>query len=110
MFKFKPLEYVTIHHLTLNCEGRVIRCIHEAGPRKTPDYFMFDGKKFHSCERKIRYASKGEARKYLSVMKKKGLSNNFGAYECPYCEGFHLGHRKDGRKATSSRPAPEHDA
>ena len=32
MFKFKPLQYVHIHHFGLNCDGRVIRCIQEAGP------------------------------------------------------------------------------
>lgn len=31
-FKFQPLEYIIIHHFDLHCDGRIIRCIHEAGP------------------------------------------------------------------------------
>lgn len=62
-----------------------------------------------TCERKVRYATKAEA--------KEAKSNNWtvSAYPCDYCGGWHLGHdrRKPGglKVGQPRRPAaPKHKA
>lgn len=48
------------------------------------------------CETKVRYKKLNSAMEALKSIRKSGrlTSQNFVAYECEFCNGFHLGHKK----------------
>lgn len=48
------------------------------------------------CKRKIRYGRKATAEKAAEHMKRKHGSI-LEAYECGYCDGWHIGHRSGWR-------------
>lgn len=61
-----------------------------------PDLNKPDLKKYFSCEKKIRYTSKIKAENMIKAMKKRGqMCYGLQAYECNYCGGWHLGHKKN---------------
>jgi hypothetical protein len=43
VFKFTPLQFVTIHVFGLNCEGRVLRCIQKSGPNAYEVEYCLNG-------------------------------------------------------------------
>ena len=51
------------------------------------------------CGGKIRYKSKQKALNRLKSIKKRGIivPENAGAYHCPFCNRWHLGHRGEER-------------
>ena len=48
---------------------------------------------YRSCERKIAYDSRATARDAASRLA-RDTGDKFCAYKCPYCEYWHVGHRK----------------
>lgn len=46
--------------------------------------------RYKSCERKVRYSKKSAIRATAEMAVKTG--ENFDAYECDYCKGWHVGH------------------
>ena len=44
------------------------------------------------CESKVRYKTRGKARKQAKQM--RGIE----AYNCEFCDGFHVGHSKKNKR------------
>ncbi len=53
-----------------------------------------DRDEFRACSRKRRYATSVEAKKAAERSSKKPGSPKIFVYQCPYCDGWHLTHRK----------------
>jgi hypothetical protein len=53
-----------------------------------------------TCERKKRYASRGEAQRAVRLMQKwsKGHCETLHVYLCEHCRGFHAGRDLDRRR------------
>jgi len=57
------------------------------------DNFPGFGFKFKSCSGKKKYASRAEANSALSTQRRYGEKiDGIRPYQCPFCEGWHLGH------------------
>lgn len=46
--------------------------------------------KYHSCVRKVRYRK--DSAILAAIRLEADTSENFDAYECVYCDGWHVGH------------------
>lgn len=53
-----------------------------------------DPAEFHACARKKRYATSIEAKKAAEHASKRPGAPRLYVYECPYCSGWHLTHRR----------------
>lgn len=55
-----------------------------------------------SCERKMRYKDKHTADVEIAVLKTTienlRAPERLHAYGCPYCDGWHIGHVREGKK------------
>ncbi len=64
-------------------------------------YFTMDGvmdeREFRACGRKKRYETRVEARKAAERNSRRKDAPKIFIYECPYCGGWHLTHRRPGR-------------
>lgn len=49
---------------------------------------------YRACARKRRYATQVEAKKAAQLGSKRKDAPKLYVYECPYCGGWHLTHRK----------------
>ena len=49
--------------------------------------------RYRACDRKKRYATRAEAEDAIRSCKRHG-SRNLACYECDYCSGWHLTHKK----------------
>lgn len=58
-----------------------------------------DPDEFRACARKRRYATSVEAKKAAEKSSKRKDAPKLFVYECPYCGGWHLTHRKPRRDA-----------
>ena len=61
-------------------------------------YFTMDGvmdeREFRACGRKKRYETRVEARKAAERNSRRKDAPKIFIYECPYCGGWHLTHRR----------------
>lgn len=53
-----------------------------------------DPAEYRACARKKRYASRVEATKAAERSSKRKDAPKIFVYECPYCGGWHLTHRR----------------
>lgn len=53
-----------------------------------------DPEEFHACARKRRYATSIEAKKAAAAASKRKDAPKLSVYQCPWCAGWHLTHRK----------------
>ena len=64
-------------------------------------YFTMDGvmdeREFRACGRKKRYETRVEARMAAERNSRRKDAPKIFIYECPYCGGWHLTHRRPGR-------------
>jgi len=59
--------------------------------------------RYHGCQRKIRYGHKETAeRAVLAMRAKQTRHEKLEAYECEYCEGWHIGHSRRRFRITIS--------
>jgi hypothetical protein len=56
--------------------------------------------KARTCGRKIRHAYKLDAEEHLNSLIREGDARpgSMNVYRCPYCNGWHVGHRKHVRR------------
>ena len=54
-------------------------------------------RKYRACERKKRYDTRVDARKAAERSSRRKDAPKIFVYECPYCGGWHLTHRRPGR-------------
>lgn len=52
-----------------------------------------DYDEWNSCHRKVRYGRRKTAKSAVLAMRAKGALN-LHAYECRYCDGWHIGHKR----------------
>lgn len=45
-----------------------------------------------ACSGKIRFQTEAEARKSISGLRRKGVTDWLVTYRCSFCHGFHFGH------------------
>lgn len=55
-----------------------------------------DPSEFRGCSRKKRYTTRLEARKAADAVSKRKDAPRLYVYQCPYCSGWHLTHRRKG--------------
>ena len=64
-------------------------------------YFTMDGvmdeREFRACGRKKRYETRVDARKAAEKSSRRKDAPKIFVYECPYCGGWHLTHRRPAR-------------
>ena len=56
-----------------------------------------DPAEFRACGRKKRYATRVEAAKAAEKSSRRKDAPKIFVYECPYCGGWHLTHRRPAR-------------
>lgn len=56
-----------------------------------------DPAEFRACRRKKRYETRVEAQKAAERSSKRKDAPKIFVYECPYCGGWHLTHRRPKR-------------
>ena len=56
-----------------------------------------DPAEFRACGRKRRYETRVEAAKAAEKSSRRKDAPKIFVYECPYCGGWHLTHRRPGR-------------
>lgn len=55
-----------------------------------------DEREFRACGRKRRYETRVEATKAAEKSSRRKDAPKIFVYECPYCGGWHLTHRRPG--------------
>ena len=64
-------------------------------------YFTMDGvmdeREFRACGRKKRYETRVDAKKAAERSSRRKDAPKIFVYECPYCGGWHLTHRRPAR-------------
>ena len=68
---------------------------HDAGARSREK--GEDAGEYRACIRKRRYATQTEAKKAAEKASKRKDAPKIFVYQCEYCGGWHLTHRKPGR-------------
>lgn len=58
---------------------------------------MSEDQVFWSCTRKIRYSSQQSAESCLIAIRRRGFAP-MDVYQCPNCDGWHLGNPMRGRR------------
>ena len=53
-----------------------------------------DPAEFRACGRKKRYETRAEAKKAAEASSRRRDAPKIFVYECPYCGGWHLTHRR----------------
>lgn len=56
-----------------------------------------DEREFRACGRKRRYETRIDAKKAAERSSRRKDAPKIFVYECPYCGGWHLTHRRPGR-------------
>lgn len=56
-----------------------------------------DEREFRACGRKRRYETRVDAKKAAERSSRRKDAPKIFVYECPYCGGWHLTHRRPGR-------------
>lgn len=56
-----------------------------------------DEREFRACGRKTRYETHVDAKKAAARSSRRKDAPKIFVYECPYCGGWHLTHRRPGR-------------
>ena len=56
-----------------------------------------DEREFRACGRKKRYETRVDARKAAARSSRRKDAPKIFVYECPYCGGWHLTHRRPTR-------------
>lgn len=56
-----------------------------------------DEREFRVCGRKKRYDTRVDAKKAAEKSSRRKDAPKIFVYECPYCGGWHLTHRRPGR-------------
>lgn len=56
-----------------------------------------DEREFRSCGRKKRYDTRVDAKKAAERSSRRKDAPKIFVYECPYCGGWHLTHRRPAR-------------
>ena len=56
-----------------------------------------DEQEFRACGRKKRYDTRVDAKKAAEKSSRRKDAPKIFVYECPYCGGWHLTHRRSGR-------------
>lgn len=58
---------------------------------------VVDDREFRACGRKKRYETRVDAKKAAEKSSRRKDAPKIFVYECPYCGGWHLTHRRPGR-------------
>lgn len=56
-----------------------------------------DEREFRACGRKRRYETRFDAKRAAERSSRRKDAPKIFVYECPYCGGWHLTHRRPGR-------------
>ena len=55
-----------------------------------------DEREFRACGRKRRYETRIDAKRAAERSSRRKDAPKIFVYECPYCDGWHLTHRRPG--------------
>lgn len=65
-------------------------------------FLLSGGRDYNGWHHKVRYRSRGVARKQAREMAKKYPEDEFREYRCPHCGGWHVGRVEWWRKTAAS--------
>ena len=99
MYAHRSTRCATTSAASLCADGRIGGVVSKTSPPKPGHRTPLAGEdpsEFRGCSRKKRYTTRLEARKAADAVSKRKDAPRLYVYECPYCSGWHLTHRRKG--------------